>query len=271
MAIYPVSWIAAATALVLLSGCTIGEHSGDISQLAPPSSGQPLPSPSRARLSHVDPAPPTPHPPGTVCPTGRPPQPRRLGPDAAVTARVDAAWQRIERWLRVNAPRTYASLGPPATADEIAATERFMSVGLPADLVASLRRHGGARTADVRAAFRLPPYYVLASLDGIRTGWRTRCQIVERGGYPPGPWWHPKYVPFAESLGGDCLVVDQRPKGGGRVGEHSHEDQVFFDRRPASVAELLEATAKALEDGGPYGHVRPRAGADGVLDWEIIR
>jgi cell wall assembly regulator SMI1 len=170
----------------------------------------------------------------------------------------------------MNAPKTYASLNPPATPREIAAAERFLSVRFPADLVASLRRHDGAALADTRAAFRLPPFYVPVSLDGIRAGWRSRCQVVERGGYPPGPWWHPKYVPFAESLSGDCLLADQRPDGRGRVGEHIHEDQVFFDRRPLALVELLEATAGALEKRRPYGTARPRVTADDVLEWEIV-
>jgi cell wall assembly regulator SMI1 len=261
----------AAAVLLLLTGCTSGEDRYRIERQTPMSPGRPLPSPEEARRSYLAPERTlSPHPPGSICPTGRPPVPRRDPEDAAVTARVDQAWQRIERWLRGNAPASYASLDPPAAAKDIAATERFMSVTFPADLAASLRRHDGARTTDLRAAFSLPPFYVLSSLDRIRANWRTRCAVLERSGEEPGRWWHPRYVPFAEDFSGDCLVVDQRPEGAGRVGVQSHEDRVFFDGRPSSVVELLEATATALESGRPYDSARPRV-TDGVLDWELVR
>ena len=36
---------------------------------------------------------------------------------------VEQSWQRIEDWLRDNAPETYASLNPPATEAAIAAAD----------------------------------------------------------------------------------------------------------------------------------------------------
>lgn len=36
---------------------------------------------------------------------------------------VDNSWSRVDRWLRGHAPRTFASLGPPAAEEEIRAAE----------------------------------------------------------------------------------------------------------------------------------------------------
>jgi cell wall assembly regulator SMI1 len=209
----------------------------------------------------------TPHPPGTLCPTGRPPQPPRATGQPDVTARVNRAWDRIERWLRSHAPATLATLKPPASARQVRAAEAAMSVGFPADLVASLRRHDGARTTNLYTVFQLPPMYGLMSLDDLRRDWRSRCGIIERAGDQPGWWWHAKFVPFAQDFGGDVMVVDQRPEGGGRVGLHSHEDGMHFEREPDSLATLLEQTARALQSGQPYGGYRAEVNKAGGLDW----
>lgn len=83
-------------------------------------------------------------------------------------------------------------------------------------------------------------------------------------------WWHRAFVPFATAGDGGCLLVDQRPGGHGRVGESYPEDGTGFDRWPASVVELLEGVAQALESGKPYaGRYRPVVNAGGRLDWEV--
>jgi cell wall assembly regulator SMI1 len=209
----------------------------------------------------------SPHPPGALCPAGRPPQPPRATGQPDVTARVNQAWERIERWLRAHAPATLATLKPPASASQIRAAEAAMSVGFPADLVASLRRHDGASTTNLHTVFQLPPMYGLMSLDDMRRDWRTRCGIIERAGDQPGWWWHAKFVPIAQDFGGDVLVLDQRPEGGGRVGLHSHEDGMHFERDQGSLATLLEHTARALRDGQPYHGYRAEVNEAGGLDW----
>jgi cell wall assembly regulator SMI1 len=206
----------------------------------------------------------SPHPPGTLCPTGHPPAPAR---DRTAAARVYRAWDRIERWLRAHAPATFATLNPPASTRRIRATEAAMSVAFPSDLVASLQRHDGARTGDLSTVFELPPFYALMSLRDLHRDWRTRCGIIERAGEEPGRWWHAEFVPFAQDFAGDVLVVDQRPAGSGRVGLHSHEGGMLFERQPNSLATLLEETARALETGKPYEGYRLHVTDAGALDW----
>ncbi|AVT36936.1 SMI1/KNR4 family protein [Plantactinospora sp. BB1] len=184
-------------------------------------------------------------------------------PDAATTARVDAAWLRIERWLARHAPRSRASLRPPAASARISALQTRMSVPFPADLVASLRRHDGANDFD------LPPFYRPLSLDQIAADWAVNCKV--RSDMPmDDDWWHPSFVPFASAGDGGSLLVDQRPGGHGRVGEFYPEDGTGFDRWPASVTELLAGVARSLETGEPYaGRYRPTVDAEGRLDWTI--
>ncbi|WP_143020456.1 hypothetical protein [Sinosporangium album] len=67
---------------------------------------------------------------------------RPLSP--AISRAVNRQWTRIEGWLRTNAPRSYASLRPPAKARTLAVAEAQMGLRLPDDLRASLLRHNGS-------------------------------------------------------------------------------------------------------------------------------
>lgn len=187
-------------------------------------------------------------------------------PDAATTAQVNAAWKRIEKWLGTHAPRTRASLRPPASPERIAALQARMSVTFPPDLVASLGRHDGVAAVD---GFDLPPFYRLLPLEEIVGGWEVTCSVLAAG--PVGDdWWHRAFVPFATAGDGGCLLVDQRPGGHGRVGEFYPEEGTGFDGWPASVAELLEGVARSLETGDPYvQRYRPGVNAGGHLEWTI--
>lgn len=226
---------------------------------------------SRAAVSVAPPAttPPVPRPPvGMVCPEYA--GPVDVGrPDAATTARVTKAWQRIEKWLAAHAPAGARVLGRPAPASRIDDVQRRMSVPFPPDLVASLRRHDGLSAG---RGFDLPPFFAPSALDGILADWRLKCEILARTGDAwDEPWWDRDFVPFAEAGDGGSLLVDQRPGGHGRVGETFPEDGTSFERWPASVAELLEKTATSLETGRPYeGRYRPRVDQDGMLVWEIV-
>ncbi|MEE6261190.1 SMI1/KNR4 family protein [Plantactinospora sonchi] len=202
---------------------------------------------------------------GTVCPqhagTVKPTSPNRR-----TTARVNAAWQRIERWLADHAPRSRASLRPPAPAKQIDAVQVRMSVAFPPDLVASLRRHDGTTPGGLRLTF----LYRLMPLQEIVRSWEVSCTVLADSP-TDDDWWHRSFVPFAEAGDGGALLVDQRSGGHGRVGEFYPEDGTRFDGWPPSVADLLEGVARSLENGEPYlGRFRPVVTGDGVLEWEVV-
>jgi cell wall assembly regulator SMI1 len=188
----------------------------------------------------------------------------------AAGQRVDAAWQRIEQWLAVHAPATAATLAGPAPDAEISQTQQAIGVPLPAELVASLRRHDGT-TGARQDAFTLPPYYDLLSAPEIAGEARSLCQVLASVGADGnvGSWWHGQFVPVAE-FDGDSLFLDQRT-GSGRLGEHFNEDSVSFERLPSTLTEFLEQTADVLEGKRPaLLSARPAVTPRRTLGWEIV-
>jgi hypothetical protein len=183
--------------------------------------------------------------------------------DPAITARVHAAWARIEAVLAARTPATAASLRPPAPLDKIARTQARMSVAFPPDLVASLLRHDGA---DQVAGFEFPPFHRALGLDEILDTWESTCRVL--AGHLSRSGWNPAFVPFAAAGDGGYLLVDQR--AGGRVGDYYPEDGVRFAGQPPSLTALLEGVATSLETGQPYaGRYRPIVTTSGQLDWDF--
>lgn len=203
-------------------------------------------------------------------PRRRPPVIRR--PARRVTARVDAAWTRLDRWLARHAPRTYQELNPPAKPRDIADAEARMGVRFPDDLKASLLRHDGAKFGKGSFFF----VYRLTPVDEIVNDWKISCEVAEDAapsgskepkGYvdPEGFWWHGSAIPFAMDGGGDNLVLD----GKGRVGHFFHEEGLTFEGSWAwpSYLDFLEDVADALESGEPLRDSPHSVTPEGDLDW----
>jgi cell wall assembly regulator SMI1 len=198
--------------------------------------------------------------------------PAELAPvPEATTRRVNAAWDRVERWLKANAPTTAATLRPPATIARIAETQRKIGVALPAELVASLLRHDGV--SGIGESFALPPFHHLAGTDTVAGEAKVLCEVLISSGSDDsvGSWWHGRFVPVAVNGGGDGLFLDQRT-GTGRLGEWDHEGSVRFEGWPGTLTELLEQTATALETRGTVlGGYRPVVTGNRALDWDFPR
>lgn len=182
---------------------------------------------------------------------------------AEVAARVDRAWTRIETWLAANAPASAASLRPPADDAAIAEAQRMVGVRLPAELVASLRRHDGVPQTSVDT-FVFPAFMHPLPAEDIADHAEMLCGVLEDLGEDDavGPWWHGQYVPLAVDHGGDSLFLD----ADARLGRQYHESGIVFDR-PTSLTALLEQTADALIGVGPLADEYRPVVEKGLLDW----
>ncbi|MFI8321476.1 SMI1/KNR4 family protein [Streptomyces sp. NPDC085529] len=164
---------------------------------------------------------------------------------------VDAAWDRIDRWLLTHAPRTFATLAPPARDEDIRAAERELGVTFPPELTASLRRHDGARPGP--EAFRFDNHDRPLGLRGIveATGFLRACAAgldeEDAEGY-----WLPSYVQFGSyEVTADGVVVDCDPRGSayGRIGRFFDETGTDF-RTADSLGAYLTEQADRLEGPG---------------------
>jgi cell wall assembly regulator SMI1 len=188
----------------------------------------------------------------------------------AVNQRVNVAWQRIETWLAAHAPASAAALAGPAPVARLGEVQQRIGVTLPPELVASLLRHDGMGTGGGQL---LPAIYRPVSVADIGIQAKSLCEVLTQGvNESVGSWWHGQFVPFAVDGAGDVLFLDQRRGHEGKLGQSDHEGSVDFSRRPATLTELLEQTATALETGErTYGDYRAEVTPAGVLTWELVR
>lgn len=188
-------------------------------------------------------------------------------------APVDVSWQRIERWLAVHAPTDREFLNPPATHEEIEATEQILGFPLPAELAKSLACHNGFRewtglfplesplSAHEIAATRESLMEIAAGVDGFATmQWEDE------------PWWHPQWLPWAMTSGGVYSVIDLRPGSGcGRLGWAGHSAGGDFGYEGycwPNLPTALHAVAEALDCGVSVQGEYPYLTADGKLWWD---
>ncbi|MFC0110823.1 SMI1/KNR4 family protein [Kibdelosporangium aridum] len=186
-----------------------------------------------------------------------------------VTDRVNRAWERIEKWLAAKAPASARTLAPPATREAISDMQRQLGVPVPAELIASLLRHNGAGTT--MRGFTLPPFYTPMSTTAIVDYHKMLCDILISSGHNEsvGSWWHGQVIPFAQDFAGGNLLLDQRPGRKGKLGDRDEETEMMFDWWPATLTDLLEQTATALETNGVVRNYHPKVVEDGILAWDI--
>ncbi|MER5480916.1 SMI1/KNR4 family protein [Streptomyces sp. NPDC002734] len=185
-------------------------------------------------------------------------------------APVPVSWDRIDRWLAVHSPDGLAVLAPPVKEEELREAARVLGRELPAELAESLRCHDGA----TRWTTVLPEQSPLSAAEVARHWHMYGGIAAENDGLRPlhgddEPWWHPRWIPWAEGAGGDAQVIDTRPgPDAGRLGWAGHGGGGDFVDSWPGLGALLHAVAEALHHGGGVRDLHPFLGADGVLLWE---
>ncbi|MEU8837258.1 SMI1/KNR4 family protein [Streptomyces sp900116325] len=178
---------------------------------------------------------------------------------------VQDSWNRIDAWLREHAPRTFATLQPPAGDEEIVSAQDELGVTFPPDLVASLLRHNGA--VDGAEAFRFSTDDRLLGVSGIlgHTGFmRGVAQDLDEE--EAEHYWHHGYVKFGSyGATSDGLMIDCRTgrDSFGAIGRFFDETGTNFGRAD-SLGGYLAELAGQLERGQDGGVVT----FNGRLFWE---
>jgi cell wall assembly regulator SMI1 len=176
------------------------------------------------------------------------PAPART-PDPAIAARVDRAWDRIERWLAAHASATLRALRPGVDAAELTRWEQTSGRRLPDDLFASYLRHDGAGD-DSGAGFVLPGGYRLDPHHKIASSAADHCHDLVLDGdidaaHPEHGRWHGSLIAIGSDDAGGDLFVEPRT---GRVGEAPHGENVRYAGPMGwpSYVTMLEAVAGVL-------------------------
>lgn len=190
-------------------------------------------------------------------------------------AQFEESWARVTAWLAANAPSSYATLNPPATAAQLEGCERVLTMPLPVELRRLLLVNNGAAEFDAhgthhREAAFLPGGHRLLPAAELAQQSRDLVGIAgELGDDMFGYWWHPEWVLFGRHVAADGMAIDQRPgPGQGAVGEFMHEGDTEFIMG-ASLGEYVAKVADSIENGTDFLHFRPFVN-DGVLDWDVI-
>ncbi|MEV1000907.1 hypothetical protein [Nonomuraea sp. NPDC050202] len=126
--------------------------------------------------------------------------------DPAVAARVDGAWDRIERWLGAHASATLRGLAFPASPADLARSQAGLRPALPDALYASLLRHDGPADG-AGSGLRLPGGHELISAMELAQTWQSLCTDLILAGDPEAAGagsgrWHGSLVPFASTRQG---------------------------------------------------------------------
>jgi cell wall assembly regulator SMI1 len=161
---------------------------------------------------------------------------------------ITESWRQIDRWLAQYAPASHAVLAPPASDADLQACNAVIE--LPPELVESLRCHNGL-TEWANILPDGPP----SSTTEIAANWELRMDLApDFDGFtvhPPNtdPYWHPSWVPWADSEG-DLQIIDLRPgPSHGRLGMAYHDGTADFTDSWPNLTTYLQAVVRALHNG----------------------
>lgn len=171
------------------------------------------------------------------------------------------SFETIAQWLEQNDPDKASPFNPPASDDDITATEQRLGLELPA-AVRDLYRLANGQPSD---AVSLEGSFVIMSLeeivdaaaflneefpDGINVYASDDAVVEADQGIRPF-WWSRSWIPIMQNGGGDYLSVDLAPADGGQRGQiiSYYHDEMFRSLVARGLDVLLDDLAVRLASG----------------------
>lgn len=166
-------------------------------------------------------------------------------------------WQRVERWLELNAPEIKADLGQGVSEKKVHDVAETIGVMLPDDVRESYLIHDGQQG-------NAPPLmgeWEVFDLDHMIRQWQLMKQLFDAGEFEGaeaearGPvravWWSTKWIPICGNGAGDLYCVDVDPLSSGIVGQIVVFRHVSGEREKLadSWQGLLDQFGNELEEG----------------------
>ena len=132
---------------------------------------------------------------------------------------VERSWERIESWLREDAPEAFAALREGVAASDVDAAEERLGLAFPQALRESLLRHDGQE-------WRWPSlveFGVLMPLEHVVDNAELNTKAgIDDARAEDEIWWRRDWIPFV-SRDGDALSV--AVESGGEVWCFQHDTQ----------------------------------------------
>lgn len=165
-------------------------------------------------------------------------------------------WNRIEKWLRNNAPKILENLSPGAKEDKIKEVEKLLDIKITPDLKESYLIHDGQLTD----RYSLMDDWNLLSIDNAMKEWKLMKELHQRGDFEASAcasegvrsdWWNIKWLPILSNGSGDFYCIDFAPDSEGDIGQIIHFSHVDSLREKVSNnwQDLLSEYAFLLENG----------------------
>jgi cell wall assembly regulator SMI1 len=192
-----------------------------------------------------------------------------------ITGEVNAAWDKIEAWLRKHAQQAFNQLPKGANQTQLKTVERRLKHRLdgplPGELRACYLRHNGSgdlplfpSSESQDMGFELIPLEELPeeaeawAESGIDDSDVTNARGIKQR------LWAERWIAFARNGVGDYHLIDLEPAKGGQIGQVIEANHETLERKKLapSLLKLLQSIASRLKSGkltydNDYGLMRP--------------
>ena len=154
-----------------------------------------------------------------------------------------APWSSINDWLNVNAPKIAGNLNPPATDEQIAATEAEIGIKMPDDWRQLYKTHNGMNHDSNFGSLFYGIEFL--SLDKVKSEYESSVDLSADSKFPvkstnasinTSDMNNPKWIALAHDGSGNMIRVDMDP------GENGQSGQVIFADIDSDVVILLAAS-----------------------------
>jgi len=179
---------------------------------------------------------------------------------------VNQAWESLENALREMAPKTYATLGPRASEEDLKTVEKELGISLPEEFLAFYRIHNGeAPTEEALEGLFEWGYWMplLSSEDeNVVESWSMCVESYGHGHLEDfeltfeGPvrktLFDRKWVPFCTDYSGNYLCFDFNPPARGTFGQIlycDYDGEAKISVVASSISELLSQMAEEIQSG----------------------
>jgi cell wall assembly regulator SMI1 len=151
-------------------------------------------------------------------------------------SKLSESWDRIVKWMRINAPEILNTLNPGASPSDVDEIQQFLGIKFPDSVRELYLICNGQHT---KSYSFLPHFYFLLPLSEMRENWEIETHLLmedpELGVEIPfdndnetllaaspkarACYWHVKWIPFAYCLTGDLYCLDFAPTPQGQDGQ----------------------------------------------------